>query len=248
MQLTDDCIAEVCMRCDLATSWSLRLTCSSLLNSIPCTFEYQYNNEIVCSIAAFEGHLNLLKMLLDWKYPWTDSIVEFAAEGGHIHILEWMKDRFKGIKHPKVSQLTIFGFRLSDEEDWKTASSDEDEEEHQHPLFNTRVLSYAAYGGHIEALEWFRENKCPSDLTALEYAVEGGHLHVLEWMDRTGWFVLHGDSVISDPGFRFCERAAELGHLEVLKWLIKRNSFWDRYHCLALCEKGSETHKWLLTR
>ncbi len=54
----------------------------------------------------------------------------------------------------------------------------------------------AAKGGHLEVLQWARQNGCPwNELTCTE-AAKGGHLEVLQWARENGCpfdpRVLHG--------------------------------------------------------
>ena len=42
------------------------------------------------------------------------------------------------------------------------------------------TCAYAAEGGHLEVLQWARENDCPWDEETCTYAARGGHLEMLQ--------------------------------------------------------------------
>ena len=45
---------------------------------------------------------------------------------------------------------------------------------------------FAARGGHLEVLQWARQNGCPWDEYTCVYAAMGGHLEVLKWARANG--------------------------------------------------------------
>ncbi|CAM9537600.1 unnamed protein product, partial [Ectocarpus fasciculatus] len=71
--------------------------------------------------------------------------------------------------------------------------------------------------GHLEVLQWTRNNGCPWDETTCEYAARNGHLEVLQWAHNTGcpW-----DEAT-------CSKAALNGHVEVLLWARKNGCPWS---------------------
>ena len=79
----------------------------------------------------------------------------------------------------------------------------------------------AAKGGHLEVLQWAHENGCPWDENTCEYAAYGGHLEVLQWARENGcpW-----DEKTSAG-------AAEGGHLEVLQWADENECPWNEDTC-----------------
>ena len=50
----------------------------------------------------------------------------------------------------------------------------------------TRTCSGAAEGGHLEVLQWARENGCPWDSDTCDKAAGKGHLEVLKWARQNG--------------------------------------------------------------
>ena len=51
-------------------------------------------------------------------------------------------------------------------------------------------------GGHLEVLQWTRENDGEWDWSTCSYAAEGGHLELLQWARENGceWDSVDGDS------------------------------------------------------
>ena len=90
-------------------------------------------------------------------------------------------------------------------------------------LDKTPVCQWAAWGGHLEVLQWARQNDCPWDEGTCSYAAKGGHLEVLQWARQNDcpW----------DEGT--CWTAARYGHLEVLQWARQNGCPWDKETCLA---------------
>jgi len=66
----------------------------------------------------------------------------------------------------------------------------------------------AAWGGHLQTLQWAREHHCPWDARTCACAAAGGHLEVLRWAREHG----------GEWDTRTCEYAALGGYLEVLRW------------------------------
>ena len=48
------------------------------------------------------------------------------------------------------------------------------------------ICRCAAWGGHLEVLQWARENDCPWDEETCARAAIGGHLEVLQWARAKG--------------------------------------------------------------
>ncbi len=89
-------------------------------------------------------------------------------------------------------------------------------------LNKDKICETAALGGHLEVLQWAREEDCPWNERTCANAALGGHLEVLKWTLKKGcpWDLLLA-----------CERAAGGGNLEMLKWLKEEGYPWDRETC-----------------
>ena len=99
-------------------------------------------------------------------------------------------------------------------------------------LLPNNCCTLAAAGGHLEALQWAREQHppCPSSEETCVAAVEGGHLEVLKW----AWE--HG----CPCGVETCAAAAKDGRLEVLQWAREQDPAcpWDERTCAGAAAGG----------
>ena len=70
----------------------------------------------------------------------------------------------------------------------------------------------AAWGGHLEVLQWLRGEGCPWDMETCYEAVDKGHVEVLRWARENGcpW----------NAGTRY-RAAAELGYTDDLGNLVE---------------------------
>ena len=85
--------------------------------------------------AAEGGHLHVLKWLRANGCPWDEGTCEKAAEGGHLAVLRWA--RANGCP------------------------------------WDEQTCSSAAFGAHLELLQWARANGCPWDEKACSMAAMG---------------------------------------------------------------------------
>jgi hypothetical protein len=84
-------------------------------------------------------------------------------------------------------------------------------------------------GGHLETLQWARENGCPWNEWTCSFAAEGGHLEVAEVGARERLPVGRGDVRVRGVG----------GHLEVLKWARENGCPWDETTCACAAETAT---------
>ena len=76
-------------------------------------------------------------------------------------------------------------------------------EEDTFPWNGQIVCAAAAAGGHMEVLQWARENGCLWNMSTCEQAAQFGHLEVLRWARENGCQWNEGT----------CRAAADGGHL-----------------------------------
>jgi len=76
--------------------------------------------------------------------------------------------------------------------------------------WDATTCAFAAMGGHIPVLEWLRANHCPWDERACEWAARGGQMATLQWLRKQYPPCPWNQST--------CCRAAEQGHLDILQW------------------------------
>ena len=91
--------------------------------------------------------------------------------------------------------------------------------------WSVEAVEQAAKGGHLEVVQWLRQNGCPWSSRTCYRVAERGHLDILKWARSQGppcpWDLWT------------CTWAAKEGHLDVLKWARSQDPPcpWDRDNC-----------------
>jgi hypothetical protein len=98
-----------------------------------------------CAVAAKYGHLHLLQWLREKEQscPWDKSTCAMAAWGGYLRILQWAREN--GCS-------------------WSSCTCNQ-----------------AASQGHLHVLQWAHENGCDWMWSTCSEAAESGHLHILQY-------------------------------------------------------------------
>lgn len=171
-------------------------------------------HNFVCDTAAAEGSLAALQWARSRGLPWDEQTTANAAQRGHPPVLEWAVDHGCPVGSRAIMHLARRGdlrllrkLRLAEVEQRtgdpsSTRESDSSKEsvdsgDHRgqatpppstspSPQWDITATAAAAEGGHLEVLEWLREQGCPWDASACAKAAEGGHLGVLQWARRNG--------------------------------------------------------------
>ena len=112
------------------------------------------------------------------------------------------------------------------------------------PLWDSRTLQVAAFGGHLEVLRWLdgRDGLCVDESTFAAAARSADNFRVLSWLRdrrRCPW------------SEETCSAAAECGNLGVLKWLRSGEEAercpWDEWTCFEAAIAGQvDCLSWLL--
>ena len=97
-------------------------------------------------------------------------------------------------------------------------------------LWDEYTCGFAAFGGHLEVLQWLRAKDCPWDSYVCDNAAKNGHLEVLRWSRSQG---CHWDGIAP-------RAAARNGHLEVLRLLIKAGCPYSKDKCREAAAEGGE--------
>ena len=99
---------------------------------------------------------------------------------------------------------------------------------HQHGCEWDKFMCMRAAAGHLEVLQWARQNGCPWNEWTCEGAAGAGHLEMLQWARQNGcpW---HEET---------CRSAAWGGHLEVLQWARENGCPWDEETCALAADEG----------
>ena len=190
---------------------------------------FDYSTEETCEVlcTSSNGHLPILKCLQSNGVTLGQRTINFAAEGGHLSILEWMQSQENQIElyagqlsyHAGLNgQLHILkwlkknGFQLSH-----------------------RLCNVAAASGKVDVLQWCRGQGCKWDETTFACASSSGNFKILE-------YCYQHDCPFDESA---CEVAARSGDLYTLKWLRKHHLPWNAKTCTSAVASGSiELLKW----
>jgi hypothetical protein len=122
--------------------------------------------------------------------------------------------------------------------------------------WSERTCSSAAFGGHLEVLQWLKANGCPRDSRVFRYAGLEGHMHVLEWAFANGcprnaevrsfaaceagnlrvvqWAHANG----FEMDYTTCANAAREGNMDILQWARANGCPWNVNICADAAEGG----------
>ena len=129
-------------------------------------------NEWTCEAAAMGGHREMLQWLRQNGRPWDSSTCAFAAQGGHLEVVQWLREN-----GCPWDAMTCAGRQL--EGTWRFCSGRLRRCPWNGPCSRD-------CGGHLEVLQWARENGCPWDEHTCSAAAKEGHLEVLQWARENG--------------------------------------------------------------
>jgi hypothetical protein len=150
--------------------------------------------------AAAGGHIHVLQWLKDKGFPLDATMYQWAAMGGHTHVLEWIKAMVCPLdRKDQRSPDSAAEHGCLPAMQWLVQNGSCPDE---------RTCQIAACGGHLHVLEWLVANNCPVDHTISMDVARSGQLHVVQWLHTKGQLVSG-----------VCEYAAERGQLHVLQWL-----------------------------
>jgi hypothetical protein len=115
--------------------------------------------EKVIVSAAENGHLDIVQWALNQEYVMENAhLAAYAATGGHLHIMQFAKGRAGAA----AGWLEVPG-----------AS----------PGIMERACADVAINGHLECLQFLRENNCPWEATeCFLNAINSRHVAVVEWI------------------------------------------------------------------
>lgn len=186
-------------------------------------------------------------------YNWN-SLLDAAAETGHVHTLEWIHN------NAPADVLDEFTTEVMD-----TAAKNGHLEALQWLHKNRsegcsdKAIAYAIKNGHLDVAEWlfahYQQVGCSQDtlISAVQtnrldlvqwvwakygselmenpvnVAVESGNLEILKWLVDHCNFNIHEIDA---------ETAAEHGHLEILQWMEKRSNIWNLHAAKAAIKNG----------
>jgi hypothetical protein len=141
--------------------------------------------------AARDGRVAVLEALLSRhkdrkRCPWAESnhlVYAYAAGGGHVHVLRWLRARAPRVPWPPTTDTAQFAAEHGRLEalQWLRAQ--------QPPApWDEHVCEVAAQAGHLEVLQWLRsqEPPCPWGPRVLAAARFSGRADVVRWIEEHG--------------------------------------------------------------
>lgn len=132
-------------------------------------------NTYWCALAAKEGDLELLQIMIDNGFAVDTRSICWASLHGHMHVVEWMRENDYPWDTAVFDNACTFG--------------DVDNLEILYEMgcpWDKYACSCAAREGNLEALQWVRSRGCPWDSNVLLYSQENGHHAVYQWALANG--------------------------------------------------------------
>lgn len=192
----------------------------------------------ICNLAAANGKLEALKLLVKWRVPSAD-ICKHAAGAGQLKILDWAWEQtswwwgwrfeetcyFEAVKRGHA--VTIAWLYLK-KVPWKP-----------------EILYQAAFYGWKEIIEWGRQQKVkgwdPLDSDLCEAAAKGGHFDLIIWLNVKCGYIWGDRTMMGAVYFGDCkffvklyeeacpwksrlpaiEKAVELEKIEILRECVR---------------------------
>jgi len=160
-----------------------------------------------CAVAVQHGHLHILQWLKAQNCPWDSSVWWEAMRPTRANILAWLKRHFP--PHLlKINEVVYWGH--VDALSWLKDATPPDVWAADTGL----LCTLAARQGHLDVLQWLRQNDCPWNEATCTEAATHGHLTVLQWLRSQGcpWCVISVKLAAVD---------GQQWH--VVQWLVEHN-------------------------
>lgn len=157
---------------------------------------------MLCKKCAKCGDLELLKIFRHHGFPWNETVINAAAEGGYIDIIQWCIENgcYFDINScaeaaASKSQLKVLQWLLSEE-----------------LKVTQKLLNSSARSGQFEAVQWCVDNGASVSERTCKEAARSGNLKLLQWC------------LPSTDGKMTCDissGAARSGNVQMLKWCLE---------------------------
>jgi hypothetical protein len=145
------------------------------------------------------AEVSTLQATHDLGLAFTDDVLIGAAASGSVPKLHWLHTE-QGWQLPPF--LSYYAAR--------SGSIDMLRWLKEHGIASTDTCVGAAYGAHLDVLQYLADEECEWDDYACVAAAKNGHLSTLQWLHE------HGCPWEAD---RMCSDAAECGSIEMLVYL-----------------------------
>ncbi len=169
------------------------------------------------------GYINLIKYIRSMGFD-TSNIIKYAAKYGHLEVIQFA---FANNYNMSIYGNIIGSILVNEANDWISVKCYDD-----HPAH-----IYAAKYGHVEILQWAKDNEMTEKFNLCNIAAAYGHLNMLQWARNNGyeWYV------------DVCHHAAENGHLDILQWARANGCPWDSWTSVCAAECGQlDILQWVL--
>ena len=179
-----------------------------------------HNN--LCIYAASFGNIEILEWAISHEYPLSSHVAANLAGNGQFEALKWVfslgcpLNEWDSEKYTYTINGSTFTCSMTARMDGWTCSR-------------------AARDGHLDILQWLREQGCPFAKDICKYAAMSDNLDILKWLQSLGcsW-----DEEV-------CATAAEYGHLKTLIWLREQGCQWNKKTTRVAASNGMfHTFKW----
>ena len=213
----------------------------------------------ICNNAIKKGNIEIIKWGLSHGYEITTDTYSDYISGGHIHVLEWLKENnYINGRNPELSRRAAFAGNL---EVFKWAKSN-------NFLINPDVQQIAIQFGYFDFYNWANQNKCGYTINSIyHFAMLHADKHKMEnkmksmseknlliylklcyasaWNGKLSMLKL-----LREKGYEWdsdvCYRAVKNGHLKYLKWAHENGCEWNATVCAATATYNNiEILKWL---
>jgi hypothetical protein len=190
---------------------------------------------LVARGGALSGDATKLAWLCDEQHcPLPDDIVDDAAGGGSVEMLQWLKQKsFAFSRHSTYTaarrphNIPVLQYLQNEGCEWdnyvcSAAAEAGDLEQlkwlHQHgATLRSSVPGSAACNGMVNILDWWQQQGFEFDCHVMEQAAQYGQLQACKWLHCAGcpWSI------------RACFTAVDSGYIETLQYLHENGCPWD---------------------
>jgi len=137
----------------------------------------RYNGEELCSVAASNGHLGVLKWYHEKDYYWNSDVLSNAALNGHLEVLKWaLENRCPWdewndqvcLNAASEGHIEILKWVLEQGCGW-----------------NGYACTLAAQNGHLEIIKFAHERKYHYNIDDVyKYAKQKNNIEMLKWIEE----------------------------------------------------------------
>jgi len=176
---------------------------------------------------------------------WDHTTLTFAAQGGHLAVLQWIKSIDPSLPWGPVERFIEDGLCAAAARNGHLHVIQWARVQDPPAPWNESMCSSAASGAYIDIILWGRSQNPPApwDERVCALGACGGHLHVIQWARAQNPPAPWDEST--------CHCAASENHLHVIQWARAQNppAPWDERTCLRAAQHGyTEIVEWALAQ